>query len=114
MAELILVINPGSTSTKVAVYDGETELNRQNIDHSAEELKPFKEINDQLEFRKQAVLSYLREQKVQLSDLAAHCGQRRRCRTAGERSISHQRQLCRRFEKFSDSASGKSFTGHRL
>lgn len=71
MAELILVINPGSTSTKVAVYDGETELNRQNIDHSAEELKPFKEINDQLEFRKQAVLSYLREQKVQLSDLAA-------------------------------------------
>ena len=71
MAELILVINPGSTSTKVAVYDGETELNRQNIDHSAEELKSFKEINDQLEFRKQAVLSYLREQKVQLSDLAA-------------------------------------------
>ena len=71
MAEYILVINPGSTSTKVAIYDGEKEVNTCSIDHSAEELKDFKEINDQLEFRKAAVLSYLKEQNLDLKDLAA-------------------------------------------
>lgn len=70
MAELILVINPGSTSTKVALFDGEKELNTYNISHSAEELKGFKEINDQLDFRKTAVMEYLREQKVALKDLS--------------------------------------------
>ena len=39
MAEYILVINPGSTSTKVAVFDGEKEVHSMNIDHPAEELK---------------------------------------------------------------------------
>lgn len=71
MAELILVINPGSTSTKVALYDGERELHTQSIDHPAEELKQYREINDQLEFRKQAVLGYLRQQGVKLRELSA-------------------------------------------
>lgn len=39
MAEYILVINPGSTSTKVAIYDGEKELHTYSIDHPAEDLK---------------------------------------------------------------------------
>ncbi|MGF6375991.1 butyrate kinase [Clostridiales Family XIII bacterium PM5-7] len=71
MEELILVINPGSTSTKVALYDGETERHSQSIDHPATELKKFKEINDQLDFRKSAVLDYLVSQKVAVTDLAA-------------------------------------------
>lgn len=73
MAEqkLILVINPGSTSTKVAIYDGEKELNTCSIEHSAEELKQFQDINDQLQFRKKAVLQYLKERELELSDLAA-------------------------------------------
>lgn len=71
MAELILVINPGSTSTKVALYDGEKELNTQSIDHPAEELKKYKDINDQLEFRKEAVQDYLKSQQVEVTDLAA-------------------------------------------
>ena len=41
MAEYILVINPGSTSTKVAIYDGEKEINTSSSDHPAEELKAF-------------------------------------------------------------------------
>ncbi len=71
MAEYILVINPGSTSTKVAIYDGEKELHTQSIDHPAEELKKFKEINEQLSFRKEAVLAYLESRNLKPSDLAA-------------------------------------------
>lgn len=71
MAEYILVINPGSTSTKVAIYDGEQELHSHSIDHSAEELKQFTDMNDQLAFRKQAVLAYLESQNLQPSDLSA-------------------------------------------
>lgn len=71
MAEYILVINPGSTSTKVAIYDGEKELNTCSIDHPAEELKKFAEINDQLTFRKDAILDYLKSQNLQVKDLAA-------------------------------------------
>lgn len=70
MAELILVINPGSTSTKVAIYDGEKELHTQSIDHPAEELKKFKDINDQMDFRKEAVLAYLKSQNLEPRDLA--------------------------------------------
>lgn len=70
MAEYILVINPGSTSTKVAIYDGEKELHTQSLDHPAEELKKFKEINDQLDFRKDAILDYLKSQNLQVKDLA--------------------------------------------
>jgi len=68
---LILVINPGSTSTKVAIYDGEKELDTHSIDHPAETLKQFREISDQLEFRKEAVLDYLKSQQLTLQDLSA-------------------------------------------
>lgn len=70
MAEYILVINPGSTSTKVAIYDGEKELHSQSIDHTAEELKQYPEINDQMDFRKAAVLDYLRSQNLTPADLS--------------------------------------------
>ncbi|WP_251613195.1 butyrate kinase [Senimuribacter intestinalis] len=70
MAEYILVINPGSTSTKVAVFDGEKEVHSMNIDHPAEELKKFVDINEQLPFRKVAVMKYLESQSLKPSDLA--------------------------------------------
>ena len=69
--ELILVINPGSTSTKVALYEGEMEINSISLDHPAEELKKYASINDQMEFRKEAILNYLKDMKVELKDLAA-------------------------------------------
>lgn len=71
MAEYILVINPGSTSTKVAIYDGEKELHTYSIDHPAEDLKKFAEINDQLAFRKEAILDYLQSQGLTVKDLSA-------------------------------------------
>ena len=69
--ELILVINPGSTSTKVAVFDGEKELNTLTLNHSAEELSKYKSINDQLDFRKEAVLNYLKEINIDVKNLSA-------------------------------------------
>ena len=50
--EKILVMNPGSTSTKIAVYQDETPLFVESIEHSQDELKPFENIIDQYEMRK--------------------------------------------------------------
>lgn len=66
----ILVINPGSTSTKIAVYEDEKELFSKSIEHSKEELAPFKKISDQLEFRKETILKTLKEANFDLKDFA--------------------------------------------
>ena len=55
----ILVINPGSTSTKIAVYEDEKEVLRTNIKHPAEEIAKYNEIIDQKDFRTQVILSTL-------------------------------------------------------
>ena len=55
----ILAINPGSTSTKIAVYEDETPRLVTNIRHSVEELSQFPRIIDQFEFRKNLVLEAL-------------------------------------------------------
>jgi butyrate kinase len=69
--ELILVINPGSTSTKVAIYDGAKEMDTLELKHNAEDLSQFHSINDQLEFRKAAVLEYLSDRNVKPYELSA-------------------------------------------
>ena len=60
----ILVINPGSTSTKIAVYQDETPLLVRNIRHTVEELASFSEVTDQFEFRKSLVLSQLEKESI--------------------------------------------------
>lgn len=67
----ILVINPGSTSTKVAIYENEKELNAKTLEHSAEELAKFPAQIDQLPFRMEAVKSYIAEQGMQVTDFDA-------------------------------------------
>ncbi len=56
MAEKILVINPGSTSTKIAVYNGNDEVWVESINHSLEEIKVFPTVFDQLDMRKDLIL----------------------------------------------------------
>ena len=46
----VFAINPGSTSTKIAMFEGEKEIFSRNISHDAEKLKEFKEISDQLPY----------------------------------------------------------------
>ena len=60
----ILVINPGSTSTKVAVYIDDQPLKVSNIRHTPEELKAFETIADQQHFRKQLVIDWLKDNDI--------------------------------------------------
>jgi len=74
MEKFILVINPGSTSTKFAVYNNETEVFEEKITHDVDELKAYKTIIDQLDFRKDLILSKLKARKFNLRSLACICG----------------------------------------
>ena len=56
----IIAINPGSTSTKIAVYHCTKCVFEENIKHSAKELAPFEKITDQFEFRKQVIMKRLK------------------------------------------------------
>ena len=58
---LILVINPGSTSTKIAVYEDEKQILKKNSSHSIEELSAYENIIDQYEFRKNLVVKEVNE-----------------------------------------------------
>ena len=56
----ILVINPGSTSTKIAVYEDNVPRLVRSIRHSVDDLSAFPRIIDQFEFRKNLVLEELK------------------------------------------------------
>ena len=60
----ILAINPGSTSTKIAVYVNENPVLVQTIRHSVDELAPFPRVIDQYDFRKQLVLHELEANSI--------------------------------------------------
>ncbi len=68
---LIFVINPGSTSTKVAVFSGNDELDNENIQHSVEDLKGFSNIIEQYVFRKEILLQWLKKHHYNLNDFSA-------------------------------------------
>ena len=62
----ILVVNPGSTSTKMAVYEEEKPILLRNITHTTEELAPFDAITEQQDFRRQLVLDELQRSGIPL------------------------------------------------
>ena len=70
----ILVVNPGSTSTKVALFSNEQLLFDKKIEHSNEELSVFHKIIDQYHFRQDIILSFLKEKGINLSTLNAVVG----------------------------------------
>lgn len=70
----VLVINPGATSTKVAVFEEERELLKKSIVHTAQELEGFDRVIDQAEFRQRAVLEAVAEGGFRLEDFDAVCG----------------------------------------
>lgn len=74
MAKQIVVINPGSTSTKIALYRDTEKVFSRNLDHSAEELSHFPEIADQLDFRKEVILKALAEENVDIRKTDAFAG----------------------------------------
>ncbi|MEI6123931.1 MAG: butyrate kinase [Bacteroidota bacterium] len=70
----VLAINPGSTSTKIAVYENFKLFFLKNIKHSTEELGKFKKISDQFEFRKNIILDELIEAKIDIESIDAVVG----------------------------------------
>ena len=74
MGSKILAINPGSTSTKVALYDDEHPLLELTLRHSAEEIARFDDIISQLDWRREIILSALREQHFDIRELAVVIG----------------------------------------
>ena len=70
----ILVINPGATSTKIAVFQDEEQLYKLTIDHSAEELDRFERVIDQADYRREAILSAITNAGYLLSYFDAVCG----------------------------------------
>lgn len=62
--ELLLALNPGSTSTKIAVFRNTKEVFLKNIRHSCKELETFDKITDQYEFRKNIILEELNQAEI--------------------------------------------------
>ncbi|RKD30000.1 butyrate kinase [Thermohalobacter berrensis] len=72
--ENILVINPGSTSTKVAIYKNGEKVILKKIEHSAEELEKFDKVADQYDYRLKLILDWLKEEGISTSSLRAVVG----------------------------------------
>ncbi|MGL5328542.1 MAG: butyrate kinase [Peptostreptococcaceae bacterium] len=65
----ILAINPGSTSTKIAVFENEKLIYENTLQHSTEEISRYNSVYDQFEFRKNVIESSLKVNKINLDDL---------------------------------------------
>lgn len=70
----ILVINPGSTSTKIAVFQEDQVIHEETLRHSSEELAVFGTIFEQFDFRRQMIESAIEKAGLQLQDLDAVVG----------------------------------------
>ena len=74
MAYNILTINPGSTSTKVALFRDLEQVKTLTLRHSAEEIARFASVADQLEWRLEIILDALKADGIKLEDLNAVIG----------------------------------------
>lgn len=70
----ILAINPGSTSTKIALYENEQEILVKTLDHPAEEMDKFEKVVDQFQMRKDVVLLFLKDNGFDVNKLDAVVG----------------------------------------
>lgn len=70
----VLAVNPGSTSTKIAVHEGEKELFSVNLTHPADQIAKYAKIMDQYEFRRDVILKTLEEKEIEKSSLSAVVG----------------------------------------
>lgn len=73
-SKLILIINPGSTSTKIAIYRDDLCIESSNLSHSVEEIKKFKTIYEQKDMRTKVILDWLSSINISVNDLQAVVG----------------------------------------
>lgn len=74
MSFKVLVVNPGSTSTKLAVYEDDKEILAKSLGHPSAEIARFAKVADQFEMRKEHVLGFLRENGFDIGQLSAVVG----------------------------------------
>ena len=74
MGYKLLIINPGSTSTKLAVYDGSVKLLQENIEHSTDELRSYDTLAEQVPYRLDLIRGFLRRNGVDPASLDACVG----------------------------------------
>ncbi|MGN0025526.1 MAG: butyrate kinase [Clostridium sp.] len=74
MSKNLLIINPGSTSTKIGVFQDEKELFQETLRHSSDEIAKYETIFDQMDFRKDIILNILKEKNFDLNSLSAVVG----------------------------------------
>jgi len=103
----ILVINPGSTSTKAALYESDcagkvSEIASQTFTHSAEELDQFPDTAAQESFRSKCVSDFLKENNVETLDCCAGRGAPVKALSAGSYSINETMLTELRTEKYSN------------
>ena len=61
-----LIINPGSTSTKVGIFEDETLVKEETLRHSTEEIESYASIIDQKDFRKNIILDFLKKENIDI------------------------------------------------
>lgn len=70
----VFTVNPGSTSTKIALFQGEKDLFSANVSHDAKVLSKFKTLSEQLEYRKSTIEQLLEENQIDLEGIDACVG----------------------------------------
>ncbi len=70
----ILAINPGSTSTAIAIFEDNKLLEKETIRHSSQELSKYIKIFDQHKFREKIVINFLRKKNIDIDSLDAIVG----------------------------------------
>ena len=74
MSFKLLIINPGSTSTKIGVYEDENPIFVETLRHSSDEIGKYPNVYSKLEFRKNVILQVLKENKFDIKELSAVVG----------------------------------------
>lgn len=70
----LLIINPGSTSTKIAIYDNEKPVFEEVLRHTTEEISSYDKIIDQFSFRKDLILDAMNKKGINITKLSAVIG----------------------------------------
>ena len=71
MGYKIFTLSPGSTSTKLAVFDGERQLFKANVRHDPDKLKTFARVSDQKPYRVETILENLKEAGIDIAEMDA-------------------------------------------
>ncbi|MBE6069408.1 MAG: butyrate kinase [Clostridium lundense] len=74
MSYKLLIINPGSTSTKIGVFEDENLLFEETLRHSSEEIGRYETVYDQFHFRQEVILNVLKEKGFDIATLSAVVG----------------------------------------